>query len=456
MTAKQENKDAIIDRVARPCPEWLKRSVMYQIFLRAFTVEGTLKAAEKRLPRLAELGVDIVYLCPICLQDDDMRTEFWSKRQKSSQMNNPKNPYRIKDYYQLDHEYGSENDLREFVATAHGLNIRVLLDVVYFHCGPTAKLIIEHPDSVSRSPEGEPLVGEWHFPVLNFESLRLREHLWENMEYWVRDFGVDGYRCDASDHVPLDFWEEGRRRLEKINAEVILLAESYRPDDQLRGFDLNYSHLNYAIGTTITEGKPASGLRTVWEDMRAAFPRGARFVRFIDNHDLANDSSERRTESVWGAEGTNAALVLIFTLDGVPYLYNGQEIADKAQHSIFAKLTIDWPNAARPEGQKRFALCRRLCELRHTERALTEGEVIWLENGQEDAVISFERKSGSERMLVVVNLSHSKVDACLKAFPEAPATLRELLSSGASLAPSDAKSHLRIGLEGLGYFVGKL
>ena len=117
---------------ARPSPEWLTRGVMYQVWLRGFTPEGTLRAATKRLPSVAELGANILYLSPVCLQDDDMRQEFWSKRQMASGTNNPRNPYRIKDYNQVDPEYGNDADLREFVVTAHKLGLHVLLDLVYF------------------------------------------------------------------------------------------------------------------------------------------------------------------------------------------------------------------------------------------------------------------------------------------------------------------------------------
>jgi glycosidase len=113
---------------------------MYQIALRSFTPEGTLFAAMKRLPSVAELGVTVIYVCPLALADDDPRQEYWSPRQKASGTNNPRNPYRIKDHGRVDPEYGTEADLRDFVAAAHDLNLRVLLDLVYFHCGPTSVL----------------------------------------------------------------------------------------------------------------------------------------------------------------------------------------------------------------------------------------------------------------------------------------------------------------------------
>jgi hypothetical protein len=107
------------ERQARPAPEWVTQGIMYQIQPRAFTPEGTLKAATARLPQLADLGVDILYLCPVFVSDDDPDLQGWSPRQKKSGMNNPRNPYRIKDYFHVDPEYGTDDDLKAFIAEAH-------------------------------------------------------------------------------------------------------------------------------------------------------------------------------------------------------------------------------------------------------------------------------------------------------------------------------------------------
>jgi glycosidase len=142
--------------------------------LRAFTPEGTLRAAARRLPSLAELGATVVYLCPIALADDDPRPEFWSTRQKASGTNNPKNPYRIKDYGRVDPEYGTDADLRDFIITAHKLDLRVLLDLVYFHCGP-ASVLMDRPGFIQRDALGKAITGRWNFPLLNFQNRQLRE-----------------------------------------------------------------------------------------------------------------------------------------------------------------------------------------------------------------------------------------------------------------------------------------
>ena len=172
---------------SRKSPEWLRKGIIYQLFLRAFTPEGTIKAATKKLPKLKELGINIVYLSPVCLQDDDMHQGFWSERQVKSGENNPRNPYRVKDFYRVDPEYGTDADLKDFVEKCHSLEIRVFLDVVYFHCGPTAVFIEDHPDFVKHNPDGSVHIGQWNFPLLDFDNEKLREYLYDNMLYWVEN-----------------------------------------------------------------------------------------------------------------------------------------------------------------------------------------------------------------------------------------------------------------------------
>lgn len=223
-----------------PAEGFLKSASIYQIFLRPFTPEGTLKSAKKLLPHLSDMGFSILYLCPVAEADDDPNPAFWSERQKASQTNNPQNPYRIKDYYTIDPEYGTDEDLEEFIREAHGYGMRVLLDLVYFHCGPTAVFLQEHPDFVQRDEKGEIRYLDWHFPGINYDSPELRAYLWENMEYFVRRFDVDGYRCDVGDMCPLDFWEEGRRRLEEIRPDILMLNEGQKPSYMERAFDMSY------------------------------------------------------------------------------------------------------------------------------------------------------------------------------------------------------------------------
>lgn len=436
--------------VARPFPAWLKRSVMYQIFLRRFTAEGTLKAAEAKLPQLAELGVDLLYLCPICVADPDMDRTGWSPRHHASGSENPRNPYRISDYYTIDPEYGSDQDLHDFVQTAHALGMRVLLDIVFFHCGPAAVFLDGNPDFVVREADGTVKVGSWRFPMLNFASNELREYLWDNLEYWLREFAVDGYRCDVSSAVPLDFWEEARQRLERLNPEVIVLSEGERKADQLYAFDMNYTFAwcNRVLPPVFRGEAPASTLRESWETLAKEYPAGALLIRYTDNHDIANDAFENRPERAWTHAGMDAALTLTHTLDGIPFLYNGQEIADEVRHSIYKGIaeTVQWERAESEIGRQRFALVQQLCQLRHGEKALAEGKVVWLDHDAPEAVLAFLRDTGDEQILVVVNTRKEAISATL---PVGNGSFDTLVSAQAAVAEGKAQ------LGPFGFFVGK-
>lgn len=435
---------------ARKSPEWLTRGVIYQIPLRAFTPEGTLRAAAERLPAIAELGATVVYLCPIALSDDDPRLEFWSTRQKASGTNNPRNPYRIKDYGKVDPEYGTEDDLREFVAAAHKLDLRVLLDLVYFHCGPTS-VLMEHADFIQRDADGKAVTGSWNFPRLNFESKGLREYLWADMEYWVKEFQVDGYRCDVADSVPLDFWLEGRRRIDRIRPDLVMLSEGQRAGDQVEAFDISYGFSWYdATAAVLTKSQPASALQKLWERQQAERPRGARFIRYTDNHDIANDMN--RPDVRFGEQAARAMSVVNFTIDGVPFIYNGQEIGDTSRHSIYARWPVRWEAACLPKPAATLQFYRQLCQLRRSRPSLQSGEVVWVGHDQPDAVIAFLRRANDEEILSVVNLSNRSVNVNLDLAAEG-AAYRPLLTSGAK--PGGANGRFALALDGFGYLVGQ-
>lgn len=441
-------------RDARSAPAWIQRGVIYQIQMRSFTPEGTLKAATARLPKVAAIGVDIVYLCPVFVSDDDMDRAGWSPRQKASGQNNPRNPYRMKDYYHVDPEYGTDADLKAFIVEAHRLGMRVLLDMVYLHCGPNAVFIKDHPDFVKRDKDGKVLTTKWGFPYVNLASPELREYLWQNMEYWVRDFDVDGFRCDVSDAVPLDFWITARRRLQKIRPDIGMLAEGERREDQLEAFDLNYSFTWFnAIRSVRDKHEPVSLIRKTWQTLAAERPRGARFVRYIDNHDIANDAFNNRIEKAWGSPCVDATLVMLFTLDGVPFVYNGQEVADTARNTIFGRLPIDWANGDTPAGQARLALCQKLCAMRHAEPALTDGAVLWLDNDQPEAVLSFLRQTDGHRIISVLNLSDHATRVCITLPENCRTSFVPLVSRGATTQP--AKDGATLNMDAFGYMVGQ-
>jgi glycosidase len=366
----------------------MSKVTIYQIWLNAFSKEGTLRGAIPGLKRVADLGAPVVYLGPIAKR---------SARPHAS-------PYNIADYNAVDPQYGTEADLHEFIRAAHQLGLKVMLDIVYYHTAPDG-VMMEHPDWLIHTGDNQIARGFWPQPLPDFSKPQVREYLIGSMVHWVRDFGVDGFRCDVGAGVPVSFWEEARGALDKINRDVILLSESDRPDDQLHAFDINYNFQGFlTLRSVLRDGAPAIDIRKQWEQTKRDYPQGARLLRFDDNHDW------RRAVLELGDRAAYAAAVLNFTLDGVPFLYNGQEIGDCTPTHWLTSAPIDWPHPSDRNDSKvpeeTLAKFKRLFAIRNQYPALQSGDLTWINNTAPENVLSFIRTQGSERILVVLNMSN--------------------------------------------------
>ena len=430
--------------------EEVKNAVIYQINLRVFTHEGTFAAAEKFLPEVAATGADWVYLCPFVEADSDMDESHWSIRQRRSNCGNPRNPYRVKDYFKIDSEYGDDDSLRSFAAAAHKLNLKVMTDLVYMHAGPTFGAL--HPSYVKKNADGTMKLNSYHFCEIDFDSAELREHLWNNMEYFVREFDVDGYRCDVGGWVPLDFWAEGRRRVETIKSPFIMLNENEiqnRPADQKSGvFDINYCQgwTTYSFPDIFRSGMPSIALEMAWKIADASCP-GAVLTLALEHHDTANDMYYSRVEAISSAK-CEAAYVLCYTVNGVPFLYNGCEHCDTSRHSIFGNKGQFFIDRSK-NPTERTAFLRRLAELHRKEPALRDGAMEWQENSANALLCTYLRTApNGERIFCAVNFGNTTVTAECAAAAEFTRGVT-LLERGASL------NNGYITLEANGFYVAK-
>ena len=166
-------------------------------------------------------------------------------------------------------------------------------------------------------------------------------------------------------------------------------------------FDIDYAwDFYHVVNDALVGRKPASEIRAVWERAEARYPRGALRLRFSDNHD------QLRTTGQAGLPAAMAASAVMFTLDGVPLLYNGMEVGDTSESAapaLFEDVPIRWDMAERrPQVLPYYAA---LLALRRAHPAFTRGAVRWLENTAQSSVISFERVGEDETLVVVVNLS---------------------------------------------------
>ena len=376
---------------ARSSPAWVHDGVIYEIFPRAFSASGDFAGVTAQLDRLQQLGVNILWLMPI-----HPLGKLKSKGTIGS-------PYAVRDYYGIDPAYGTADDLHHLVSEAHKRKLKVIIDIVANHTAWDSNLM-PHPNWYRRDASGAIIPPEptWtDVAKLNYGNAELRRYMQDMLVHWLKDFDLDGFRCDVAAGVPTDFWEPVRDVLMKIKPDIVMLAEADRPELLVKAFDVDYawSFLG-TLADVLQKGRPASALRDNWLADRAHYPLGALRMRFADNHD------QRRALARFGEPAALAASALMFTLDGVPMLYNGMEAGDTAESTapaLFEKLPVFWQNAeVRPEFPTVF---RQLIAMRRAHAALRDGEVQWLHNSDESRVVSFTRRDASETLVVAINLS---------------------------------------------------
>jgi len=312
-------------------------------------------------------------------------------------------PYAVKDYFAINPDYGTAADLKRLVSEAHKRGLKVIIDIVANHTSWDS-VMMKTPDFYTHDAGGKiiPPLPDWaDVADLNYENPKLREYMIGMLRSWLKDFDLDGFRCDVAGMVPTDFWETARVELEKIKPDIVMLAEAHQPDLLLHAFDLDYSWPLHAAANEVLQGRlPASALKATWQQEQAEFPSRALHMRFSDNHD------ERRAIARFGEPAALAASALMFTIDGVPMLYNGMEVGDATESggdALFNKLNIFWHPKARPELR---GIYRDLIHLRHQYAALRNSRVDWLHNSDETSLVTFLRADDRDELLVTINFSN--------------------------------------------------
>ena len=273
------------------------------------------------------------------------------------------------------------------------------------------------------------------------------------MCWWVRDVGIDGFRCDVAELVPTDFWNEARQRLNKIKP-VMMLSEGSIPEHHMKAFDITYSWNIYDQLLPILSGKrPATTLDQLLRNEYLTFPTGALRLRFTTNHD--KNAWDSPAVLKFGPEGLKVATVLVNTLPGVPLIYTGEEVANDRKLSLFEKVDVDW---RRPRDMGR--LFQALDRLRKEHKAISRGEMIRIPSDTDQEVYAFFRSAGSDRVFVVLNLSSSPVEAKItipmdRLFPRRPKIEMKEIFSGdnVEVKNEEEKGEVEVLMEGYGYNV---
>ncbi|MDA3893419.1 MAG: alpha-amylase family glycosyl hydrolase [Salinivirgaceae bacterium] len=380
---------------------WTYNKNIYEVNIRQYTPEGTFKAFEAHLPRLKKMGVGILWLMPI--------HPIGVVNRKGSLGSY----YAVKDYETVNAEFGSEDDFKDLVASAHKAGIHVVIDWVANHTSWDNKLTRTNPDFYLRTEEGNfqpPLGQDWADVIqLDYTNDELRAYMTQTLKNWVVETGIDGIRFDYVDGVPSEFWINAIAELKKLKSDIFLIAEGDGIKYHDMGFNMDYCwglH-GWEIGTMrqIYEGsKTVYDLDNFLNTEKTLYMPNKYHMYFTSNHD---ENSWLGTEFEQLGESSEVFAVLTQTLYGMPLIYNGQESAMNKRLNFFESDEITWGNYKLEEFYSTFN------HLRDTNQALWNGAAgaipIRIITNMDGNIFAFSRTKESSQVIVLLNLSKTPV-----------------------------------------------
>ncbi len=380
--------------------EWSYSAVLYEMNVRQLTPEGTLRAAMERLEFLRDLGIDAIWLMPpYPIGEEGRKGELGSY-------------YSIRDYKAINPEFGTMEDFDSFVAKAHSLGMKVLLDWVANHTARDAKWLHTKPaDWYEREADGTAKVPwDWTDTAkLNYANHDVWRGQIEAMRFWVEKHNIDGFRCDMAMLVPIEFWQEAAKVLHAIKPDVFMLAEAEELNLFDRAFDMGYAWEIHHMMCDI-----ANGERRVWDLRntlyvdRTKYPASAMRMMFTSNHDENSWSGSEFTR--FGASLEVMTALTFLWEAAMPLIYTGQEVGYDHSFKFFDKDHI--PHY---EANAHTELYRKLINLKHSQKALQAGEragrIIEIENNAKDCLMTFVREKDDSRVVAILNLSPYTIHA---------------------------------------------
>lgn len=378
-------------------PEWAKNATIYELNTRQFTPEGTFNAATKELPRLQELGVDVIWIMPI---------------QKIGVVNRKGglgSYYAIEDYCAVNPEFGNEADFKEFVNTAHQLGIKVILDWVANHTAPDHEWTKKEGWHLRDSIGNLVVRYDWtDIAELNYDNADMRKEMIKSMAWWLDTFKIDGFRCDVAMEVPTDFWNEAIVDLKQKNNDIFMLCEAELPELNEKAFDAYYGWDFHHIMNAIAQEKTdVDSLWRYFEKADTLFPQGAIRMNFTSNHD---ENSWNGTEYERMGDAVETMVALTFVTPGMPLIYTGQEVGLNHRLRFFDKDTVDFSNA---KNHKMTTLYKKLDHIKKNVGAIanqpTGAPLQKVKNDQETKIFSFKRLSDNSSLIGAFNMTNDTV-----------------------------------------------
>ena len=378
--------------------DWVYDATIYEVNVRQYTTEGTFSAFEQHIPRLQELGVDILWFMPIQTIGEVERKGTLGSY------------YSIQDYTEVNSEFGTLQDFKSVVDKAHASGMKVILDWVANHTSRDA-VWLENEDWYVTDSNGKIVAPyDWSdVAKLNYDNEDMRDAMVQSMLWWVREADIDGFRCDVANEVPTDFWLRATDSLKAIKPDIFMLAEAEEPELNVKAFDAYYAWDFHHKMNMVAKGEGnVDSLRLSLNRMNSRFDDRAIPMYFTSNHD---ENSWNGTEFERMGDAVSTFTVLTYVLPGMPLIYNGQEVGFNRRLEFFEKDNIDWTASG---SEHDFTnLYEQLNAFKKSNPALFTqekgGAMEEIENNMPQKVWSFKRVKGENEVHCLFNFTDQEV-----------------------------------------------
>lgn len=387
---EKTNTPEVSGKIAAVSDAMMENSVIYEANIRQYSPDGKFDSFTKDIPRLKELGIKVIWIMPIHPIGVKDRKEGLGSY------------YSIKDYRGINPEFGNLDDFKKLVQTAHDNGIYVIMDWVANHTARDHAWVSEHPDWYTKDKDGKILAPfDWtDVAELNYDNKEMRKAMVADMQYWLKEADVDGFRCDVAGEVPVDFWDSAAKQLKTVKP-VFMLMEAEKPELMKNAFDMAYGWESHHLMNDIAQGK-----KTVkdWDDYMkkrdTVWQKDDFTMYFTSNHD---ENSWNGTEYERMGDAVETFAALTYMVPGMPLVYNGQEYDFKERLKFFVKDTI-----TKNKGHM-YPVYQKLGKLKNENPALNggKGAAVYKRIATSDDmhVLAFERERNGKKVLFIANLS---------------------------------------------------
>jgi glycosidase len=381
-------------------PKWSYSTNIYEVNVRQYTPEGTFKAFSKHLPRLKDMGVETLWFMPI------------TPISEKGRLGSLGSYYAAKDYEKVNPEFGTVEDFKDLIKEAHKMGFKILMDFVANHTGNDHSWVTKHPDYYVHN-ENDLIIhphGWSDVSQLNYAVPEVWKKMTDILKYWIKEYDVDGFRCDMAHLVPLEFWLHAKKKTAKLKEYLFWLGECEVPEYH-KVFDATYTW-KWMHGSEKFYHKQISlqSMLTILYRSYIEFPCNAQRVYFTSNHD---ENSWNGTTAEKYGNALKLFAVFSCTWDGIPLIYSGEELPNYKRLSFFEKDQIDWN-----QNVELHAFYKTLLTLKSNNKSLRAGDpdVITkiISHPDEPQVFAYLREIKSAQVLVILNCSDEDVNFPVK------------------------------------------